>query len=229
MSSGRIFGASLKPVWSSEKIEQFLNDTKGMANIYIINHDKDLDDNGDLIEAHTHFYIEYDTPRKVSTVANLLGVSDNFIEIVRNKKGYIRYLTHMDDLDKHQYNDDEVYTNSSISYADLVLGNSMSDKEIANYIVSGRGMELLGLVSASKLRTIQGFIHFDQSNAVLKEVRAMREKLDTVVDTIDKLERVASSFTGVLEYSTKELAEGMIYIANELKQARLYLGRRQKK
>lgn len=229
MSSGRTFGASLKPVWSSEKIEQFLNDTKGMANIYIINHDKDISENGDLIEAHTHFYIEYDTPRKVSTVANLLGVSDNFIEIVRNKKGYIRYLTHMDDLDKHQYNDNEVYTNSSISYSDLVLGNSMSDKEIANYIISGRGMELLGLVSASKLRTIQGFIHFDQSNAVLKEVRAMREKLDTVVDTIDKLEQVASSFTGALEYSTKELAEGMIYIANELKQARLFLGRKQKK
>lgn len=227
--SGRVFGASLKPVWSSEKIEQFLNDTKGSANIYIINHDKDISENGELVEAHTHIYIEYDTPRKVSTVANLLGVADNFVEIVRNKKGYIRYLTHMDDLDKHQYNDNEVYTNSSISYSDLVLGNSMTDKEIANYIVSGRGMELLGLVSASKLRTIQGFIHFDQSNAVLKEVRAMREKLDTVVDTIDKLEQVASSFTGALEYSTKELAEGMIYIATELKQARLFLGRKQKK
>lgn len=227
--SGRTFGASLKPVWSSEQIEQFLNDTKGMANIYIINHDKDIDENGNQVEAHTHFFIEYDTPRKISTVANLLKVENNFVEIIRNKKGYIRYLTHMDDLDKHQYDDNEVYTNSSISYSDLVLGNSMTDKEIANYIVSGRGMELLGLVSASKLRTIQGFIHFDQSNAVLKEVRAMREKLDTVVDTIDKLERVASSFTGALEFSTKELAEGMIYIANELKQARLFLGRKQKK
>jgi len=227
--SGRVFGASLKPAWSELEITEFLNDTKGQAIVYVITHDKDTNEQGEVVEAHTHFYIEYDTPRKVSTVANLLGVSDNFIEIVRNKKGYIRYLTHMDEEDKYRYDEDEVLTNNSIPYKDIVLGSSLSDKEIAEYILSGKGIDLLGIVSASKLRTIQGFIHFDQSNAILNEVRSMRAKLDRVVDTIDTLERVAISFSDSLNYSVKELADGMKFIAQELKNTRLFLGHKSKR
>lgn len=227
--SGRVFGASLKPAWSELEITEFLKNTTGQAVVYVITHDKDTNEQGEVVEAHTHFYIEYDTPRKVSTVANLLGVADNFIEIVRNKKGYIRYLTHMDETDKHQYSQDEVLTNNSIPYKDIVLGNSLTDKEIAEYIVSGKGIDLLGIVSASKLRTIQGFIHFDQSNAILNEVRSMRAKLDRVVSTIDTLEHVANSFSDNLNLSVKELAEGMKFIGQELKNTRLFLGHRTKR
>ena len=80
--SGRVFIASLKPVWTKEKMQKFVDSMKGTALIYMINHDRDSNpETGELIEPHTHFLIEYQTPRKILTVANLLEVEPNFIEI----------------------------------------------------------------------------------------------------------------------------------------------------
>ena len=128
--TGRVFGASLKPAWSEEQIDEFLNKTKGDIMVYLINHDNDLDKNGELVETHTHIYLEYTNPRKITTVANLLEVETNFIEVIRNKKGYLRYLTHMDEKDKYRYQANEVYTNHNQSYEMKVRGNDITDKEI---------------------------------------------------------------------------------------------------
>lgn len=214
--SGRVFGASLKPAWSNDKIVQFLEATRGDILVYVINHDKDTNDLGELVEPHTHIYLEYDTPRKVSTIANLLGVEANFIEIIRNKKGYMRYLTHKDDLDKWQYDNSEVMTNASVSYDLMLLGASLSDKEIAEYIIEGRGLELLGIVPAGRLRTIQSLLHFDASNATLQEVRALRNKLDIVVDFVEDLDSSIKSLIANASTGAKDLIEGLHSISREI-------------
>lgn len=212
--SGRVFGASLKPVWSAEKINEFISKTQGDITVFAINHDKDD------TEAHTHLYLEYATPRKISTVANLLEVESNFIELVKNKKGYLRYLTHKDETDKHFYDDDEVYTNSEVSYSTLVLGNSLSDKEIAQYLIEGRGFELLGVVPSGKLRTIQSFLHFDNSNIQLQEIKLLNQKMDTILETFDKVETIALSFVDGFKYTLSDIAVGMKSIADELSKSR---------
>lgn len=224
--SGRVFGASLKPAWTSEQVEQFLLDTKGDIIVFIINHDKDLDKDGDLVEEHTHLYLEYSTPRKVSTVANLLKVESNFIEIVRNKKGYLRYLTHMDETDKHKYNNEQVYGNADIPYETMVLGNSLSDKEIAEYIIQGRGIELLGVVSASKLRTIQSFIHFNATNTMLQEIRALNKRFDDVLAIAENVETYTKTFIDVIEQGVISIPEALNTIGAEMKKIRLMAPRK---
>lgn len=219
--SGRVFGASLKPAWTSEQVEQFLLDTRGDITVFIINHDKDLDSDGEPVEEHTHLYLEYSTPRKVSTVANLLKVESNFIEIVRNKKGYLRYLTHMDETDKHKYDNEQVYGNADIPYETLVLGNSLTDKEIAEYLTSGRGIELLGVVSASKLRTIQGFIHFDQGNTLLNEIRRLNSKMDAIGEIAENVETYTKSFIDVIEQGIISIPEALNTIGTEMKKIRM--------
>ena len=216
MSSGRVFGASLKPAWSNDKIQQFLEATRGDILVYIINHDKDNNDLGELVEPHTHIYLEYETPRKLSTVANLLEVEANFIEIIRNKKGYLRYLTHKDDLDKFQYDDSEVLTNSSVSYDLRLLGAALSDKEIAEYILEGRGLDLLGIVPAGRLRTIQSLLHFDNSNATLQQVRELNDKLDKVVDFVEDLDISIKSLIANASTGAKDLIEGLRSISREI-------------
>lgn len=204
--NGRTFTASLKPAWSEAKIKEFLIKMIGTATIYIINHDKDMDEKtGELIEVHTHIMIEYATPRKLTTVANLLEVENNFIEIVRNKKGILRYLIHMDEVDKHRYDYSEVYTNSDITYEQTVLGDSLTDKDIADYIIQGRGLELLGLVPSGKLRTIQSFLHFDSSNRAYQEIRELRNDFKQLQETIEKIENIATSFQNGMNYSVQEL------------------------
>lgn len=185
--TGRVFTSSLKPAWDSAKVDDFLQRTKGGCVVYIINHDRDVNEDGAVLEEHTHIYIEYDTPRKLSTVANLLGVELNFIEIVRNKKGMLRYLTHKDQNTKVKYDDEEVYTNADLTYSQAVAGASMNDRDIAEYIRSGRGLDLLGVVPAGKLRTIQSFLHFDTSKQVLAEIEGLREDVDSMRLTLDRV------------------------------------------
>lgn len=200
--TARVFSASLKPAWSSERIVDWLAEHKGAFNAYVINHDRDVNEDGEIVEPHTHFYIEYDNPRKVSTVANLLGVESNFIEIVRNKKGMLRYLTHKDQETKAKYDDEEVYTNADIDYKTAVMGACMSDRDIAEFIACGRGFELLGVVPAGRLRTIQAFLHFDTSKQVLAELEKLREDVAEMGRTLSK----------VAEYTDKaqELADFLV-------------------
>lgn len=211
--TSRTFTASLKPAWQQEKIDNFLLDMQGTATVFIINHDKDTNDNGEIIEAHTHVYLDYPTPRKLTTISNLLEVEPNFVEIVKNKKGFLRYLTHKDEEDKHKYNDDEVYTNSSVSYTATLLGNQLSDKEIAEYLRQGRGQDLLGVVSSAKLRTIQGFLHFDNSNKQLQEIRAINAKLDAVKDILVMFEQHARNTLNNFGNSVEKLGEAMMQLA----------------
>lgn len=211
--TGRTFTASLKPAWELEKIERFLLDMQGTATVFIINHDKDYNELGEIVEPHTHVYVDYATPRKITTVANLLEVEPNFIELVKNKKGFLRYLTHKDEDDKYKYSDDEVYTNSSVSYTATLLGNQLSDREIAEYIMQGKGIELLGIVSSSKLRTIQGFLHFANSNMQLKEIRALNDKLDAVADTLKQFERYAYNAVKQFGNNAEKMAKALVELA----------------
>lgn len=211
--SGRVFGASLKPAWSVDKINEFIDKTRGDITVFIINHDKDE------TEVHTHVYLEYSTPRKVSTVANLLEVEGNFIELIKNKKGYLRYLTHMDETDKHKYDESEVYTNSEVNYKTLVLGNSLSDKEIAEYLEQGRGRELLGVVSGSKLRTLQSFLHYENSNAQLQQIKLLNQKMDIMWEAFQRVEQIAVGFTNGVALNMNDMAGGMHAIVGVIKEA----------
>ena len=165
--SGRVFIASLKPAWTEDKMRKFVDSLKGTALVYMINHDRDKNlETDEIIENHTHFLIEYQTPRKILTVANLLEVEPNFIEICKSKKASLRYLIHLDDREKYQYRHEEVIHNNTVDFADLIKGQNLSDKEIAEYLMNSRGMELLGVVSSNKLRTIQSFIDHERRNKI---------------------------------------------------------------
>ena len=219
MITARTYSASLKPSWTSEEISDLANKMVGTALVFGITHDKDIDDNGELVEAHTHLLIDYETPRKITTVSNLLGVADNFIEVVKNKKGFLRYLTHLDEVDKYKYSASEVITNSDISYDLVLLGNNMTDKEIAKAIMEGKGYDLIGIVSSSKLRTIQAFIHYDQNNNMLNELRALRSQNEQILDSFNNVREIVVSLTSGVNKTINEFNNGLLRIAMEIKKA----------
>jgi hypothetical protein len=207
--SGRVFTASLKPHWTGEKITDFLELNKGAFSAYVINHDKDIDaDTGELVEPHTHFYIEYDTPRKLSTVANLLGVAPNFIEIVRNKMGALRYLTHKDQKTKAKYDDAQVHTNADIDYTTAVMASNLTDRQIADYIANGKGIDLLGIVPSGRLRTIQSFLHFDRSGQIQSEIANLNAKLDMIVEFTQDCKRMADNLVDALQGAGEKTLQG---------------------
>lgn len=227
--TARTFTASLKPAWDAAKMAAFCQKMMGVATVYLINHDSDKDEEtGKLKETHTHVLVEYETPRKLNTVANLLEVEPNFIETVKSTKAMLKYLTHQDDPEKHQYAPEEVLTNSDVPYADRILGQTMSDKQIADYIRDGRGYELLGVVSSSKLRTIQAFLHYDRSGEIKTQLMLVNEKLEHLERFVVNVERAVSEVMAVAAPSLAQSMGGLLKIGTELELLRMSMDERKR-
>lgn len=221
METSRTFSASLKPAWTDEQMRQFAVRMTGTAVVFLINHDCDVDEEtGEVKETHTHVLIDYETPRKLSTVANLLEVAPNFVELVKSKKAMLRYLTHQDDAEKHRYSAEGIITNSDVPYEELISGQAMSDREIARALMEGRGVDLLGVVSATKLRTIQAFLQFDRTGSIQIELKAVNAKLDRLNTFVDRVEEIAADLTTGLAKTSKELVNGILLIGEEIKRVR---------
>ena len=72
-------------------------------------HDLDLDDNGELKKSHYHILCCYNGPvtrDNFMSVVNSIGAVG--AEKIENVKGYFDYLIHKNNLDKHQYNIDDL-------------------------------------------------------------------------------------------------------------------------
>jgi hypothetical protein len=217
--TARAFTISLKPAWTKEECETLLSKLKGTATAWAIKHDKDTNENGEVVDHHTHFLLEYETPRKISTIANLFNVEANFVEVVKSKPAMLRYLTHKDDKDKWQYDDSEVMTNSDVPYVDVLMGQSLNDKQIADYIAQGRGYELLGLVSSSKLRTIQAFLAFERDGRLVNEVRHLNEQMNDLVYAMKEVHQMALNFKESLSGTSEALKDGFVLIAETISKA----------
>lgn len=218
--TSRLFTASLKPEWEKNKIDKFIKSMAGSAKVWVITHNKDQTEQGELIDPHTHFILEYETPRKLSTVGNLLNVATNFIELGQSKKALLRYLTHKDDPEKFQYSDDEVITNSG-NYTDQILAGNLTDKQIAEFIKDGRGYDLLDLVPANKLRTIQAFLSFDRSGQISNQLLKVSDQLTFMNQHIMNIEQMAVGLITGATKTMEQMTTGIIRIADEAKLARI--------
>lgn len=75
-------------------------------------HDKDTTDEGELKKAHFHLVIGTgQSPLLISTVASRLGVPSNYVQFCDSFRGSVRYLIHVDHLDKYQYSPSDVQSN----------------------------------------------------------------------------------------------------------------------
>jgi len=81
-------------------------------------HDKDSSkETGELIEPHYHYYLEFLNQRHLDSIAKEFNIEINMIEVVRDKKGILSYLTHSRHPDKYQYDISEVHANFEIKRA----------------------------------------------------------------------------------------------------------------
>lgn len=94
-------------------------------------HDKDLDPTGDVKKPHYHVIAVYGSPttyRNVKSLTDRLnGPAPQALEQVR---GYYRYLTHKDNPEKAQYNENEIETINGFNILDFV---EMTKSEVLSY------------------------------------------------------------------------------------------------
>lgn len=78
-------------------------------------------------DKHIHFCFRTNGTRKIKHVAETLGIEANNIQICKQNRSYLRYLIHLDNPEKEQYNADDVITNNRIFYDSFLTENQDFD------------------------------------------------------------------------------------------------------
>ena len=134
----RNFIMLLYPEWGN--FGDILQDIKGSFKRYAyIKHIPESDEK----KEHVHLVLALDNPRSVSSLSKRLDVPVNLIKSCKSLRASCRYLTHIDNDDKYQYNLDQVIVSKSFSsefyksYDDLLSDSDVLDL-IYNFIDTNR-------------------------------------------------------------------------------------------
>lgn len=122
----------LYPEWPN--YDEILQDLKGSFKRYAyILHKPEQDEK----KPHTHFLLFLDNPRTIESISKRVDIPLNLVKRVKSIRGACRYLTHIDNEDKIQYDLTEVHVSKSFqrdyykAFDDL-----MSDSDILDNIYS---------------------------------------------------------------------------------------------
>lgn len=90
-------------------------------------HDQDLTAAGEPKKNHYHVQFVFDGVKSEGQVRDIVdSIGAVGVEVVESRKGYARYLCHLDDYDKAQYDPDDVRCFGGLSYYDEI--DRISDK-----------------------------------------------------------------------------------------------------
>lgn len=103
----RLFTFVLYEDSDSYNFDDVLRIVKGYKYYAYIKHDKDKL-NDEFKKPHYHCIVKLDNACTKLALSKKLGLPTNYIMNVRNERSMIRYLIHMDDKDKYQYNYNEI-------------------------------------------------------------------------------------------------------------------------
>jgi len=84
-------------------------------------HDKDVNPDGEIKKAHYHVMLMFDGNKSESQVEEIFkAIGAVGRESVISKRGYARYLCHLDNPEKYQYNIGEVTCLGGVDYLELI-------------------------------------------------------------------------------------------------------------
>lgn len=110
-----VYPDSAPPNWM-----EILSDTHCPAFVSPL-HDKDVNPDGELKKAHYHVMLLFDS---VKTTDQAQAIRDAVggvgWEKIASQRGYIRYLCHLDNPEKHQYSKQDVKSFGGLNYMSMV-------------------------------------------------------------------------------------------------------------
>lgn len=117
----RNFATVVYPESAPENWKQILQDLKTSVFISPL-HDCDCNPDGEVKKAHYHVMLMYEGKKNINTIRDLCATFGGVgCEKVESKRGYARYLCHLDNPEKAQYNPDDVVTYGGENYT-VVIG-----------------------------------------------------------------------------------------------------------
>lgn len=84
-------------------------------------HDRDKNPTGEVKKAHYHVILAYDTVKTIDQAKNVIEMFNGVgCEVVNSLRGYARYLCHLDNPDKYQYDKSDVRCLCGSDYASVI-------------------------------------------------------------------------------------------------------------
>lgn len=122
-------------------------------------HDKDLNPNGTPKKPHFHVMPMWENPINREVAEEFFSTFGGVgCEVVKTKRGYARYLTHMDNPEKYQYDANDVLSLGGADYFSIVINESdefMIIDEIIDYIDEFKIENVLELYQLSRAEVHQ--------------------------------------------------------------------------
>jgi hypothetical protein len=104
----RNFATVVYPDSAPENWQSILSDWHVPAFISPL-HDKDINPTGESKKPHFHVILVFDGKKSISQVAEIFNTINGVgCEIIKSLRGYARYLCHLDNPEKAQYNTEDV-------------------------------------------------------------------------------------------------------------------------
>lgn len=116
----RNFGAVLYPESAPKNWREIIGEWKVPVYVSPL-HDKDIDPQSQPKKSHHHVLIAFEGVKTQEQARELLDqIKAVGCEIVQSLRGYARYLCHLDNPEKAQYNPEEVITFGGADYAETI-------------------------------------------------------------------------------------------------------------
>ena len=149
-------------------------------------HDKDTNpDNNEQKKAHYHVMIMFDsvkTKEQAIEVFNLIGGVG--CEVIQSRRGYARYMCHMDNPEKFQYKQDDVRALGGADYIDII--GLVTDKykaigEMIDYCKEYNIYSYSDLLEYCRMERFDWFrVLCDNGTVVMKEYLKSRSWTDNI-------------------------------------------------
>lgn len=170
-----------------EQYENVKNVLKSIGYKYAMcKHDKDITENGEYKKVHWHVVVMSDKREWQASFAKRIGIDERFVQhpLATEPNGAVRYLTHMDNPEKAQY--DRAMIESNIAPAELErlhqkVWKKSKDEETEELIEDIEKLALKTMSYKQFLRAHPAFIY--QANSLLKLVQIATDiQWNSVVD-----------------------------------------------
>lgn len=117
-----------------------------------IEHNKDKDENGNLKKSHTHLVLRTTNAVWNTSLSKELGIPINYIEKCRDIKKSLLYLIHYNDLDKYQYDLNEVSGNLKVNLERYISNEDKDEND--------KSLDLLEFIDNCGYLTIKEFAEY---------------------------------------------------------------------
>lgn len=116
----RTYATVVYPESAPENWKQIIADAKVPVAISPL-HDSDKNPTGEPKKPHYHVLVCYEAPKAKEQVISFIGAFKGVgCEVVQSRRGYARYLCHLDNPEKQQYSPDDVVAFGGCDYMDMI-------------------------------------------------------------------------------------------------------------